>query len=298
MSKTITVENLIKLLPPSLLKNKQYRALAIAIAKELYRIYLESYKVIIYAEIDKLDEKVLDVLAVDFNVAWYDPNYPIEVKREMIKSNVTVHKKMGTKKAVEKALDSLHPYTKIEEWYEYEGDPFYFRVILETTKSRVLAEFAEIAKTIEYYKRESAVLDGIVYQNSINLEAVTSLETYVYYTNLTGQSKTGTLPKRSSIFSGLDNNIEVGTRAELGAYISKITGTIPYRNTGVEFSDEEAVISIERDSKIYSVDMTGTNPETSSKPSEESCRINSNIQAEGYIFNNNLCGQSICGKRR
>ncbi len=164
MSKTITVENLIKLLPPSLLKNKQYRALAIAIAKELYKIYLESYKVIIYAEIDKLDEKVLDVLAVDFNVAWYDPNYSIEIKRNIIKDNVKVHNLSGTKRGLEIALGNIFKDSKVQEWFEYNGSPYKFKLIIDITENGLIKEQENLAlEKIKFYKNVRSELESINY---------------------------------------------------------------------------------------------------------------------------------------
>lgn len=40
----------------------------------------------------------------DLHVDWYDYNYPLEAKRDLVKNSVKVHKKMGTKYAIETAL--------------------------------------------------------------------------------------------------------------------------------------------------------------------------------------------------
>ena len=76
-----------------------------------------------YTGIDQAPEVLLDILAVQFRVDWYRDDYPVETKRELIKTAMEVHRHCGTRWAVEKALSLIYPKTSIKEWFEYGGQP-------------------------------------------------------------------------------------------------------------------------------------------------------------------------------
>ena len=153
--------------PPALKKDEKMVALGRLIADELHKTVEQTKKNIIYANINELSETWLDVLAHDLHVDWYDYDYPIEAKRAIIRDSVRVHQKLGTKAAVEMALGGIHPKSEIEEWFDYGGKPYRFRIVLDTTESRVAADYDEIIKTVDIYKRLTAHLDGLYYQGSL-----------------------------------------------------------------------------------------------------------------------------------
>lgn len=106
-------------LPPTLKDDPEINALGRAIAGQLQITAQQIRRNIIYARIDELDEQTLDILAYDLHVDWYDHSYPIEVKRQTIKDSVKIHRRLGTKYAVETALGAVFPGTRVEEWFEY-----------------------------------------------------------------------------------------------------------------------------------------------------------------------------------
>ena len=110
-------------LPPTLKDDPEINALGRAIAEQLQITARQIRQNIIYARIDELDEQTLDILAYDLHVDWYDHSYPIEVKRQTIKDSVKIHRRLGTKYAVETALGAVFPGTRVEEWFEYDGEP-------------------------------------------------------------------------------------------------------------------------------------------------------------------------------
>ena len=126
-------------LPPTLKDDPEINALGRAIAGQLQITAQQIRRNIIYARIDELDEQTLDILAYDLHVDWYDHSYPIEVKRQTIKDSVKIHRRLGTKYAVETALGAVFPGTRVEEWFEYGGDPYTFRVIINATENGVTA---------------------------------------------------------------------------------------------------------------------------------------------------------------
>lgn len=150
-------------LPPALKNDPDMMALAQTISAQLQTTAAEVRKNIIYARIDELDEATLDVLAYDLHVDWYDYSYPIEVKRRTIRDSIQVHRRLGTKYAVEKALGAVYPGTKVEEWFEYGGDPYKFRVVIGATEAGITAgRQAAVLDRVRFYKNLRSHLEQSV----------------------------------------------------------------------------------------------------------------------------------------
>lgn len=128
----ITKENLMLIVPPALTHDPAMMARAAADAEALEARLAEIDRVRIISNIDGLDEDVLDILAHDFKVDWWDPNYSLEEKRRTIKDSWRVHKTLGTKAAIETALRAIYPKVRAEPWFEYEGGkPYHFRLHID-----------------------------------------------------------------------------------------------------------------------------------------------------------------------
>lgn len=160
----LTKENLVATLPVALQKDPSVVALAEAIAELLARRPDEIERLRIYPAIDQLDGQLLDILAYDFKVDWWDADYSVEEKRQTLKDSWRVHKLLGTKAAVETAMSAVYPETKVEEWFEYGGEPYGFRILLDLTGTEWTEERPRrILERSEYYKSLRSHLDGLEY---------------------------------------------------------------------------------------------------------------------------------------
>lgn len=148
--------------PPALKKDKSMLALGEIIAEELHITARETRKNIIYANIEELSETWLDVLAYDLHVDWYDYDYPIEIKRAIIKDSIKIHQKLGTKYAVETALRNVYKGAGISEWFEYGGRPYYFKINIDTCGSSFSENaYADILNKVQFYKNLRSHCDGL-----------------------------------------------------------------------------------------------------------------------------------------
>ena len=119
---------------------------------------------VIYAKIDTLPEPLLDILAYDFKVDWWDADYTVEEKRQVLKDSWRIHRMLGTKGAVEQAISAVYPGTTVEDWFEYSGDPYHFRILLDVTSDSVNpTKHQRVIDRINYYKNVRSVLDDIEY---------------------------------------------------------------------------------------------------------------------------------------
>lgn len=201
--------NFLGQLPRVLAEDKRMSALAAAIAKALATRLAELPEEEIYTRIDALPESLLDILAKDFKVDWYGYDYPIEVKREQIKTNCYVHRHLGTYGAVRKAISVIYPNSILEEWFDYGGDPYYFRIVLDLTEDpNVVLSHDEIVRAVNLYKSLRSHLedDAIAYRTSCNMELGVATG-YVIYT----VRVCGTYPETATQGLLLDLGIDANT---------------------------------------------------------------------------------------
>lgn len=145
------------LLPHSLLQDDENKAMAEAITLMLKRVFLD---------IDKLDPKkpisehLLDIIAFEEHVDFYDPSLTIEQKRQLIDNSYFFHKRKGTPAAVEQLIEIVFGEGKVVEWFEYGGQPGYFKVV--TSNKAVTEELAEqFVRALDSIKRKSAWLEKV-----------------------------------------------------------------------------------------------------------------------------------------
>lgn len=160
----ITRENLLLIVPPALTHDPAMMARAAAEAEAMEARLAEIDKVRVISNIDGLNETVLDILARDFKVDWWDPEYSIEEKRRTLKGSWRVHKILGTKAAVETAIRAIYPLTTVEEWFEYGGEPYHFRLNIDiTSDSGDRVRQRRVLERLNFYKSLRSHNDGVRY---------------------------------------------------------------------------------------------------------------------------------------
>lgn len=122
----------------------------------------------IYTSLDTATEPVLDALAINWKVDWYDTGYSVEQKRRIIKTALTVRRLMGTVGAVKLQADAIYPGTMLEEWFEYGGQPGTFRLYINVTDTTeehpaIIYSPAEMERRLITAKRWSAHLESLSY---------------------------------------------------------------------------------------------------------------------------------------
>lgn len=170
----LTKSNLIATLPVALQKDPSAVALAEAIANLLAQRPKEIEQLLIYPVIDRLDEQLLDILARDFKVDWWDYDYSLEEKRRTLKSSWRVHKTLGTKAAVDEAISAIYPDSHATPWFDYGGKPYHYRLEINATGTMAtLEKQARVLDLARYYRSLRDRLDEIHY--SIEAKAPATL---------------------------------------------------------------------------------------------------------------------------
>lgn len=160
------------------------KALSMAVA-ELHRktmAYIDGSQ--IYTAIDTVDEAVLDVLAVNWKIDWYDTDYDIEQKRRIVKTALNIRRTMGTVAAVKAQADAIYPGSTLEEWFEYGGDPGKFRLrvnimTVEEQEKFAAMTMAEVERRLAAAKRFSAHLEEVEYYDAGGTAIAYGMAAYV-----------------------------------------------------------------------------------------------------------------------
>lgn len=144
--------------PYSLARDDDKEKLAESIAGDLTKTLSDAEKALIFPEIDTLPEELLDILAADFKIDWYDVESPVWYKRQTVKECILVHKYKGTKYAVETALHSMFMSAEVREWFEYNGEPYHFKVVVYGHTS---SNLKKLNSKLLYAKNLRSVLDDV-----------------------------------------------------------------------------------------------------------------------------------------
>lgn len=153
--------SLLDLLPDNLKSDPDVAAIAQALTPELQSISTDTALCILYDNIDSLSDEVLDLLAWDLHVDFYDTTLATDQKRSLVSSSISIHQKKGTPAAVEQLIATVFGDGTVEEWFEYGGQPYNFRVL--TNNATVTQEQTDLfQRALNSVKRQSAILEAII----------------------------------------------------------------------------------------------------------------------------------------
>lgn len=108
-------------------------------------------------------ENILPWLAWAVSADDWSDSWSKQIRRNLIKASIEIHKKKGTIGALKKALQAFN-YTnvKVEEWFEYGAEPYFFRVFFDITEPGFDDSFlSEAGKIVENTKNARSHLESI-----------------------------------------------------------------------------------------------------------------------------------------
>lgn len=259
MSKGITQESMLSILPGVLKRDEGMYDLAQLIGWIIGKGSEDAGYPAIFQRIDELDEELLDILAADCKVDWYDYDADVATKRRQLKNNWKVRLKLGTVSAVKTALRDVWPETTVEEWFDYGGEPGYFRVLLGIDDQGTV-NFSKAVRMINIFKPVRAHVDGYpILRILCKIKVKTKKSDNILY----HVESAGTVPQYSSHGDKSYEDIVIESASGSPKYEVPVTGqatagTHPtYATHGVE-SDGGVEIAAASNSAGYDVRKCGT----------------------------------------
>ena len=116
------------IIPSSIGRDEQVKALCESIDAKLRQVAAEAELVLLLPRLDELKEAVIDELAWQYHVDFYDYQLPLAKKRALVSKAIDWHRRKGTPGVIVDAVTSVYGNCLLEEWWEYGGDPYHFRV--------------------------------------------------------------------------------------------------------------------------------------------------------------------------
>jgi len=164
--------SILNLMPPNLSADPNIKMIAVAFDETLQNTIqkIPGINIIPNLVLNKIvEEMLLDLLAWQFHVDFYDPGLPFEIKRGLVLKSLDWHTRKGTPSTVEEIVTDIFSEAKIEEWFEYGGFPYRFRITVgdylpdeATTK--------KIVKAINTTKNTRSCLDLVTSMISLKDE--------------------------------------------------------------------------------------------------------------------------------
>lgn len=180
-----------RILPSSLKRDTNILHAASAVSEALNKTDKETANDFIMSRIDMLPEAVINSLAWQFHVDTYDMNLDIEQKRKLVKNAIKDHKYKGTSWAVKSVVEVLLNYAKIEEWFDYGGKPYHFRVngsygpIVKDKELQSLVDAIQAAKNVRSW------LDGIYFERKQTVKKQLAMPIVIFKEIRVGLPKVG-----------------------------------------------------------------------------------------------------------
>ncbi|QGQ97050.1 phage tail protein I [Paenibacillus psychroresistens] len=145
------------------------RGMTAALTPQFMQLAEQIINELIYTRIDDLPESALDILAWQFNVDWYVPDSDLTTKRQAINGALLVKKIQGTPAAVQRVVEIYFGDGEVEEWFDYGGSPFYFRVV--TNNPRATGDQAALLiKAVNSVKNLRSRLESVIIQSVDNMD--------------------------------------------------------------------------------------------------------------------------------
>lgn len=133
---------------------------------ELDKVVESTYNILMYqmlstAEYTPFTDQLVDELAWQFHVDYYDKDADFEVKKKLVKQSIRIHQKKGTPKAVEELISTVFTSTtRLLEWFNYDGgEPYHFKIRTSVLPSD--KDMAKFRKALNSVKNERSYLFNI-----------------------------------------------------------------------------------------------------------------------------------------
>lgn len=232
-------------------KTPEVIAISYALQMQVRRVVAASEKTKCYSDIDQIDEDMLDYFAVEMRTMYYDQSLPIDKKRAIIKNTLNWYTKGGTASAVKELLSIAFQESDLEEWFDYDGDPFHFRAVIPVSQGEAVGDMNRFRELILKIKNLRSHVDELVLEERTVLKLKTTEGKYRLC-----PPRCGTIPRVSTGFNqdktilALQTDAVKGRSRILYAEGEHHAGTAPETSTG--FVQDKSNL------QLQTADMDGT----------------------------------------
>ena len=174
--------SILNLMPPNIASDKNVIMAAQAFDEVLRDIIkqIPNVSVISNLVLNKIvDEILIDLLAWQFHVDFYDPKMPIKVRRDLVMKSLDWHFRKGTPSVVEELVSTVFSKAIVQEWFEYDGLPYRFQIATEEvmpdteTRNNLIRAINSVKNTrsfFETFKQLVYMVDEVIIEERKDME--------------------------------------------------------------------------------------------------------------------------------
>ncbi len=175
--------DIIKLQSKYMQQDPTTKALCAALNSQLAQVASEADLCLVLPAVKNIPERILDSIAFELHIDWYDAAAPLDVKQALVKNSDKVHMYLGTPYAVEQVIHDYFGDGYVIEWFEYGGQPYHYKVV--TSNPAVSGELAgRFVKAVEKVQNIRSRLEQVIISMSAEMDCFTgnAIHTGDYYT--------------------------------------------------------------------------------------------------------------------
>ena len=246
--------------------------------------------------IEKMPEWRLDELAWELG-CLYDYQADIEAKRRWISEATPLFSAYGTPQAIYNYLNGFFEQVELEEYWQYHGDPFHFRVTVSGKWTDANEEWTR--RAVAQAKNVRSVLDDIAIGSGTNIHVNGEGGLYgrFLYGLTSGERMTGTAPDINTAARLADAIIPIathGTRGHIFPYPA--AGTKPQENTVGGLAGAVIASSAEAQGCAFPYPATGTKPEINTVGALADAQHSAATDGQAAAFSYTTCASDkLCG---
>lgn len=150
-------------IPNNLLHDEKVVHLAKALDKTLEDRTEWAYKINYTIDLNAVDDEILDYLLWEKHIGWSEGLALATTRQQkinLIEAALDLHRQKGTPYAIERVLEALKLPGEVIEWFQYNGQPYRFKV--EVTVTELSKEtLVLLRQLINEYKNKRSWLDFV-----------------------------------------------------------------------------------------------------------------------------------------
>ena len=211
-------EGEIKNILPINLITPEVQALSYSIGNAMKDMVKFSASAHLYSDLENVPEEALDLIAMELNTQYYVQMLPRDTKESLIRQTLQWYMHGGTPSVLEQFLSTILDGGRIDEWYQYGGEPYFFRAYVYAGEHQMeLGYGTEVKRQIEKYKNVRSWIDWVAfvissivsikleYGNSIHFQNIFHPRKNIAYIRLDGKWRLD----GNKRLSGYDDDMEV-----------------------------------------------------------------------------------------
>lgn len=234
--------NINEIFPAFLLRDRNGYALAKAIEAGLsYMERVIDKGLACVMDCDTMPEWRLDEMAWETN-CLYDYNADVEKKRKWIKDALPQYRLYGTPEGIYRYVRGYFDDIILEEWWEYGGEPYHFRITVDGNWTPEDEAWAR--KAVGIVKNVRSVLDAfqIGIRGSLGMTAEGEILARFTYPMTSEGQKAGTWPETAKAVKVENADAAIETEDSPCRMPYTMTGTVPDVSTMGAVEDADAAI--------------------------------------------------------